>query len=382
MPVNEGSTEPEAARRRINRMEQWRNDDLLLTSQARASFELDYPGATRVFDWEALRLLFNSFDATANKSRRRRQKFAVIAVSVAGTGAILSATLPVIELLGADLMRWWFGLSALLSAGGLLWTAVLMLMPGSKQQWLEHRLRTERLRQFYFQFLISDPGLAALARTDDAALKSWGATREQALQAFEAWLHRPMQAELAAVIQDVNHKLVWQRAPWRSPPAVLASGVGLTEYFDMLRRQRLGIQLNYVGEKLEPGFGSPETRLTVLRTAARIGAGGAVLAALGAAALLFAEQPADAFAFRLLTSLTALFGVITIFVKVLEEGLGLRPDMERYCWYRDAVTDLDGRFNDPDPGSRVAVLRELELISYREMREFLRSHHNARFSLA
>ena len=380
--AGEKSTKAEAVRRRINRMELWCNDDLLLTMQARSSLELDYPGATRVFDWEALRLLFNSFDARANKSWKRRQAFAIIAVSVAGVGAILSATLPVIELLGADIMRWWFGLSALFSAVGLLWTAILMLMPGSKQQWLEHRLRTERLRQFYFQFMISDPSLAALARSDEAALKSWTAARGQALRAFEAWLQRPMQAELAAVVQDVNHKLVWQRARWRSSPAALSTGVGLAEYFDILRRQRLGIQLNYVCEKLEPGFGSPETRLTVLRTAARIGAAGAVLAALAAAAVLFAEQPAEAFPFRLLTSLTALFGVITIFVKVLEEGLGLRSDIERYRWYRDAVADLEGRFNDPGPGSRIAVLRELELISYREMREFLRSHYNARFSLA
>jgi hypothetical protein len=381
MPTDEKSR-ARAGAGRLNRMELWSNDDLLLTSQARASLELDYPGALRVFDWKGLRELFHSFDATASESRKRRQRLALIAISVAGIGAILSGTLPVIELLGADIVRWWFGISALLSAVGLIWTALLILMPGSKAQWLEHRLRTERLRQFYFQFMISDPGMAVLARNDDAALKAWIATRDEALQALKAWLQRPMQSELTAVIEDVNHKLVWQRAQWRSPPVVPAAGAGLAEYFEILRRQRLAIQLAYVSEKLAVGFGSPETRLAVLRAAARIGAAGAVLSALAAAALLFAGQPPGAFAFRLLTSLTGLFGVITIFVKVLEDGLGLRSDIERYRWYRDAVADLNGRFNDPDPGSRVAVLRELELISYREMREFLRSHHNARFSLA
>lgn len=363
------------------RMALWGNDDLLLTQAQRDLVEAEFPGALAAFDFPELRTLFAGFDAQANRNRRRRQRRGLWAIGIAGLGAALSATLPLAELLGSAVPGMAFGASAALSIGGLIWALLLAFADRHKEAWLEHRLRTERLRQFYFQLLLSNPELAARAMSDDDAAAQWHQARIVALRRFTAWLAKPMATELTQVIADVNQRCNWFIEAWRRPPALVGQ-VDLTDFLGILRRQRVGIQLTYVREKLSPGIGSPETRLAVAQFLSWTFTIATISLSVAGAVLLFNGLSTRDPGFAILASLIALLGVLSILVRVASEGLQLRGDTERYHWYREAVEEIDARFHDPAQAAQLAALREFETITYREMREFLKAHDQARFNFA
>ena len=363
------------------RMIDWRNDDLLFTQEQRDLIEAEFPGAVEVFDFPELRAHFGQFDAEANLSRRRRQRRGLTVILIAGLGATLSALLPLFELLGADISRWFLFASAIVSAVGLAWGATLILSDPSKERWLEYRLRTERLRQFHFQLLLSDPDLAARAMRDHDARREWKAHRRAALKHFEAWLAKPASGEVAAVVDDVNHRRTWFTEAWSHFPQV-SGKIDLSDYLTVMRRQRIEVQLAYVRDKLAPGIGSPETRLKL----AGMLSWGLTISTVALtclfAILVFEGVGENLFFHAGLPSLIALVGVFSIIVRVISEGYHLRGDRDRYSWYRDALEEVDAQLRDPNPLVRIDSLREVEEISYREMREFLKAHDEARFNFA
>lgn len=370
-----------ADRAPLNRMEQWPNDDLLMQAHAREYLKAEFPEAYEVLDWPELRRTFEEIDKKAIKARKRRQRIGFTAVGVAGLGAFLSAALPLVELAGGEVMRSAFFAAVALSAAGLVFSLFFVTIDRAKSQWLEQRLLTERLRQFYFQFMIFNAGLAIRAMRDPTALEEWRREQAEAVQFFLAWAKRPMRAELAAVIDDVNDKHAWMRAKWRRRPEIPLPSNELDTYFGILRRQRIGIQLHYVREKLQPGFGSPESRLNLSQVVGYTCASLTFAATAVAAALLLQGSTTAALEFRILTSIAALCGAVGVVCKVLAEGLQLKMDVERYRWYRAAVADIDAEFHDNDVSRRFALLRKIEYVAYREMREFLKIHEESKFRL-
>ena len=63
------------------------------------------------------------------------------------------------------------------------------------------------------------------------------------------------------------------------------------------------------------------------------------------------------------------------------KGCNWRADTERYEWYLAALRALDARFTQSEPGGQIEALRELEHLSYQEMRRFIVAHKRARFLL-
>lgn len=362
-----------------DRMTEWGNDDLLFTKAQRDLVDTEFPGAALVFDFPELRARFEQIDGVATSYRRQRHRSGITAVMFAAFGAFLSALLPVIELLGGDFPRSIFAVSAAVSLVGLVWALHLAYVDPRKDGWLENRLRSERLRQFFFQFLLSNPELGARAMHDAASLKRWKHDRAVAFRHFEAWLAKPASSELTTVIDDVNQRRNWFAESWKHPPR-LTGDVDLTDYLTLLRRLRIDVQLAYVREKLAPGMSSPETKWAIASSVSWIFALTAVLLTSVSAILLFRGMAMDAPAFVIVASMVALCGVASALVRVIAEGLQLRTDRDRYRWYREAVEEVDASFHNPDPHARLAALRELEELSYREMREFLKTHGESRFN--
>jgi hypothetical protein len=74
--------------------------------------------------------------------------------------------------------------------------------------------------------------------------------------------------------------------------------------------------------------------------------------------------------------------LLALGVKTLQEGLGLRPEINRYKEYRAEVSDIGIRFaHAGDNAARLKLMMEMEETAYREMRDFLRTHHDATFLL-
>lgn len=353
----------------------WANDDLLLEEAARVQVEAEHAGARRVFVWDGLCALFKAFDNAAGAKRKLRQKSGFIAVLITAIGSAISAALPLFG--GSSIL---FVTSVVLSVSGVLWCLALAISDPNKAQWLQHRLRTERLRQFYFQFMGSDPGLAAAAFSDDDALKRWELKRQQAEEKFKAWLKKDMRQELDAVVSDVNHRDAWQMTTWESPPLAPARTPALDEYFNIMRKQRIGIQGRYITQKLRHGFGSPLTRHITNQVLSYVFAITTIALSIWTALLIISGTPAEQAPIPQIVSAMALLGVISMFLKIMAEGQQLRADVDRYTWYKQAIDDVDAKFNNEDPAARIQALRKMEENSYRELRDFLKAHKDARFS--
>ncbi|HVZ99893.1 MAG TPA: hypothetical protein VG841_06220 [Caulobacterales bacterium] len=365
----------------LNRLDDWTNDDLLLTQAARNQLEAQYKGSLLVFDWPDLRNAFLAIDNRATQSRKRRQRNGIIAVSIASLGAATGAWLPLVEVLGFSVERWWFALAVLFSLIGFVATLWITLVDRHRSEWLHNRLRTERFRQLYFQFMAHDPALGALAlKGDPKALAEWSARRDNAFALVAPSLLGPVRKSLTALIDDVNHRHVWLYPPANRVAAAPVRTGEVDEFFEILHRQRIDVQNDYIREKLADGVSSPRTWHTFVQTTSYVMALAALGLSLLASYLLFSSDTFQSVHIRVLTSLIAIVGVVAIYIKLIGDGLQVRADMARYLWYRDALTEIERQFADPDPGSRVRVLRDMEHISYRELREFLKTHYEARFS--
>ena len=148
-----------------------------------------------------------------------------------------------------------------------------------------------------------------------------------------------------------------------------------------LYTQRFDIQIQYTEKKLDESIHSPKTRARVVRSGCDLLTFSAMLLAGLTGVLLLFGNPLDSLAARLSMGLGAAAGVLVLALRIVDEGLQLRVDDERYRWYLSSLRALAGRFAEPDPGGQIAALRELEHLSYKEMRCFIVAHKRARFLL-
>ena len=359
------------------RLDGWRNDDLLLHQSARDQLELEFKGALRVFDWEDMRGLFEKFNLKAGISRKSHQRLALFFVSLAGSGALLTTVLTGVE--GANPVWWW--MAALMSCTGLICTLGFSVFRGSKQEWLENRLLTERLRQFYFQFMISDPALAAEAMHDESAFQKWQEKKVLAFKYFKAWSECNLSTAMKSVMLDSNNKQLWQLSEWRVSPALPKESKWLSAYFEILGQRRIRIQRTYVQEKISPGFSSPVTMNNAYLVFSYFsGVAAVVLAVLSAYMVGKGEDYAHLAA--LCVSALASIGVLNIYAKIVSDGFQFAQEAERYTEYRDKIDGIEGEFNNADPSTKLNCLRRFEGASYDELRLFLKSNYEKNFAIS
>jgi hypothetical protein len=82
--------------------------------------------------------------------------------------------------------------------------------------------------------------------------------------------------------------------------------------------------------------------------------------------------------------LIALSGVAAawgLYFRLVDQGMGYSLDAERYELYAEQVGLVRHRFNaaGEDLQDKISALRQLEIYTYREMRQFLRTHLRSRF---
>ncbi len=75
----------------------------------------------------------------------------------------------------------------------------------------------------------------------------------------------------------------------------------------------------------------------------------------------------------------AVASAVVVAMRALKEGLLFSADAERYKWYLAAVSTLQRRYEHADREQKVCLLRELEHVTYQEMRRFILSGSQARF---
>jgi hypothetical protein len=360
-------------------LDDWPNDDLLFDATQRDFVHRHHPAAAAIFDWPELRTLFNEHDPPAARFRKRSRRSGVLAVAlgclslvltaVVGGGFLVSGGWPQ-RLLGA-LAALLALVSATVAIGGVM-------RGGPKGRWLSHRFWTERMRQLHFQLIVNNLPLAARAVEDPARLADWQALRARTLDGFVHRFMMPVNTSLDRMRRDVADDQPWLDPVWALwPEPEPDDSPAMRELFELLKYQRFGIQRRYSEFKLQPGFHSPRSRSMALR---RLADGMTGLALLGSAAagILFVTSPQA----PLLTWVLVAGGMLAALIlglRVLDEGLQLKSETERYIWYLAAVEALERRYDAAGPTGKVEILRDMERLSYQELRWFTTSFDEARF---
>lgn len=365
----------------------WPNDDLLFEGKQRAFIARRHPRAARILDWPELRAMFAAHDPEAARFRTRSRRLGLCAAGLGCLGLLLTALAPLIaqsadggESAGGSLVpRLLGGLAALFAVAGGLAGYAGVLSGRSKWRWLTHRFWTERMRQLHFQMIVNNLPLAVRAMADEAALRQWRSLRERVLDHFVHRSMEPITETLQRLCEDLAEDQPWLEESWirgADPPEESSEAA---ELFDLLRHQRFGIQRRYTSYKLKPGLRSPRTRARALRGAADAMTVLALLLAAATGVALLTGAAADSPALVLSLGLNGALAAIVVTLRVLEEGLQLRSETERYEWYLAAVEALERRYLAADNSGKVAVLREMERLAYQELRWFTTSFSDARF---
>lgn len=273
-------------------------------------------------------------------------------------------------------------LAAFLGIGGALIGWFGVFQGRGKATWLRHRLLTERIRQFYFQFLIrwAHPIAAAATEADRQAVLD---ARTRAWRRFEEDYEQFKAGPLEQTLDDEDEERVWMIAP---PAVSVAEGDPdrLRQLLDYCGSARIGGQRHYAEHVLRDVDGSlrpPRLQAMLIeRTTFLCIAGVFLVHMVLALAITFGVdksqwgQPAHVLA--ILLALGALAA------KTFEEGLRPDQEVERMRVYLSRIRKAERAFNKAmSADGKLAILAEFESVAYWEMREFLRSHNAARFSL-
>ena len=372
------------------------NDDLLISPQDRELAARTFGDLAHVVDFPELRELFAGYDVPANRAKRYRRAVGILAI-VLGSLALLGAPAALLHDKDAgDWPRALAGLCAAMGIASLLLGSVGTLVGQPKHRWLCSRLMTERLRQFHFQtFVYRLPEV--LASTSDArSRKEFASQRRAWLASFRLAYEGHLPARLREVLDDDAE----EDFPLHAEPAPAAaldhSNPQLPHVFAAYRLLRFEHQIQYANFRLgadEGVFSSSATRqLEVLRNVALlfilvIFISNLVLAAVFGFGALFGLGTGTNGQDTILTSAHAHMLILWLFVgivamRTLEEGLQPAREVERYLHYRSSLLSLLRRFDaTSDPQEKLAIMREAERASYKEMRSFLRTHNDARYIL-
>lgn len=353
----------------------WANDDILLTKPARAMLGQKHLQGLRVLDWPELRQLFSRYEEPANRHGRRDRRLGLASVGLAALGLVLAAFAPLA--VGGPLARGVGVLAAGLTLTGAALTAVHWLDARSKARWLGNRFWTERVRGLYFQVIVNNLDLVARAMTDVTALAEWKQVRVRALDA----LPRPadLTQQIGRLAGAVGDDDVWVLPEWSRPPAPPSPSEGLDVLLPLLRSQRFDVQLAYVDRKLSMSLRTPRRRWEMVRKAGEMLPAAAVLAAATAGvALALGMTPAD-LPVKLALAVAGSATAIGLALRLVNDSLLLSDDASRYAWYSAAVLRARYRFDAGDLAEKVAALRDMEMVAYRDLREFVAAHWRARY---
>jgi len=361
-----------------NPLDDWPNEDLLFEQKHRDFVRRRHPRAAPILDWPELRALFAAHDPEAGRFRSRSRRLGVVAVALGGASLVLAAFLGAIQQAAPGWAPYLAALAALLAVASGATGFSGVLSGRDKARWLAHRFWTERMRQLHFQLIANNLPLAARAMADPSRIAEWERLRAEVLDGFEHAYMGPIVEALERMRRDLAEDQPWIAPAWAGAAEAPAPGSEADELFHLLRLQRFGIQRRYATYKLKEGAHSPRTRSRWVH-------GGAdamtVLALLTSAALglLYVLLEPGAPALPILAGVGGMLAGLILALRVLAEGLQLKSETERYEWYLAAVDSLERRYEAGDGEAKVALLRDMERLSYQELRWFTTSFDESRF---
>jgi hypothetical protein len=361
------------------------NNDLLAGEADQGRARAMFPSLFAVLHHPALIAYFAPYDAAANRAKRNGHRWGMLAVFLAVIALLVASAHEIYKDWPTPWHELVAGFAAVAGIVGVFIAAFGGLHTRAKHHWLLSRLMTERLRQFHFQFMVANARAIAHAGGHPEAMPAVLAARDAAFAEFQHRHEGQLPAEFSAIVTDEAEARVWTvaAAGASAPPRVRA--IDARPLWDAYRLLRIDHQLGYAEYQLRGGtpfgFKAPSQKAKVL-TFLTFGAIGIVfvLHLLEATGIVFDSKSLTGTTITLLATWLALF---TLGVRGLEEGLKPKREIERYRRYRAKLAVLRARFEAAatDDEARIAAMREVEAVSYAEMREFLFVHEESLFVL-
>jgi hypothetical protein len=74
--------------------------------------------------------------------------------------------------------------------------------------------------------------------------------------------------------------------------------------------------------------------------------------------------------------------IVALSARAFQQGLQPERETERYQQYRSAVQSILEQFDEADtPNQKLRVIRQMERLSFDEMRNFVRTHERSSFAI-
>jgi hypothetical protein len=357
------------------------NDDILMTEEDRQQAQKMFPAVFHVLDHPELRALFAKFDSLANAAKGKSRSFGLTAIGLAVFALLVTSAEPLYGDLPYQLPQ---AISFAAAAAGII-AAIIgffgIRFAKQKRDWLEKRLMTERLRQFHFQTMVAKWPDVVQSFGGEKAREDYLAKRRKWFDAFEAKFINHLPSELTDILEDDSEKGCWLHDVAKSLPS--GESAEANEMFAAYRKFRILDQIEFANFKLSE---SREFGFWSLRTQARVFSYIALLCILGVFGIHIwiaggAVIPSGQVGHWLHTAIMWL-AIGALAVRALEEGLQPEREIERYRHYAAAVKAVRDRINEASSTQqKLEIMKEMERVSFDEMKIFLRSNNESRFVL-
>jgi len=310
-------------------------------------------------------------DAVANAEKRRIRSRGLTAVSLVTAAILMASIAPYLH----EGPLHYFAPQAIGLMSALLGIAgSATALRNSPTKWLEHRLVTESLRQFHFSLLVRlTPEILAAAKSEDHG--AFERKRDMELADFCQNLIARKSSVLASLTREREVSKELRINP--PPDAAIFKDPNGALLLKAYRNLRIVRQCQYADYKLSHDSSLvshfPRRQLDVLGT---LGVSCVVLL-LSAHVLsaLLVGNDAD----RWVHLAAVWIAIAALTLRVIEEGLKPRAEVERYRHYQSTTYRILERFDKGDVRAQLQAAEQLEQASFDEMTIFLRAQQEAKF---
>lgn len=364
------------------------NDDLLIEGK-------DYDNAGKIYPGISFSLRFPELIAELNDSDAKalKAKLVLRVLGVSAVGMVLTSLTAASAASFYHGSHFWAGIIITAAAFiGVLGGAIGLglFSARSKEAWLENRLVVECLRQFHFMLMIRlAPEIIAIAHSrqngepterTNALHQEFERKRSAALLELAPNLIRRKAAELASIIEASEARPAFRVQPM--PPAEIfncAAGAELLSAYGTLRLRRQKQFAEYKLQKRGILFSAfPRSQAAIL---SNLSFGCVILLLVlhlvSAGVFLWDEHHHTA----IIDFVAVWIALFALSVRAIEEGLKPQAEIERYRHYRMTCDRIHERFHTGDLNEKLSAIAEMEQAAYEEMVAFLRSYHEARFTM-
>ncbi len=334
-----------------------------------------------VFEFPELLADFQAADVIANKAKKTSRRAGYLSISMVLTALLLGSSAPAIHALhlGHSFELALGYVSAALGLAGAALGFWGLRKASARNVWLRHRLKTESMRLFHFQFMAAQfPNLVA-AGADPAKRPAYLAARAKAYGALVSGPLADPDAELERIASQSGmydfHVAAEEHLSGQENGAIAEA------VFTAWRKLRLQWQLGYcdamlAAKRTGKRMSSRQTEKAFSRLSWFCIALVVVLHVV-----MVGAEPLNLS--RMWLEVAVVWAaLIALGARALEAGLQPSRDVERYEQYRANILVATERFSAADGlAGKLEVMRGFERNSLEEMRIFLRTHKRSSFML-